>query len=632
MKTGGRHPRRSTLSQLAQVILATVLVAGSPVAVVWWLRASEGSTPLVSLLVGVTLSLLVSHTCRLLWEKRPGSEDLLFSELMIWGYLHRWRTQRRLASARNLVGPIGERQSALDDLGLKKRARLLERLVGSMETRDPYLHGHSRRVARHSWMIAKRLGLSRAEVARVRTAAAIHDLGKVKTPTAILHKPGALTDDEYRVIKRHPGDGAVMASVLKDKELVAMVLHHHERIDGSGYPARLGGEEIPLGARIIAVADTFDAITSARPYRAASAHKKAMVILREESGTRLDADVVKAFCDHYAGRGPLTLWSLLASLPERIVSWLGGSVASVASAAKVVAVTALVAGAAVTSSTLGLPAHGHPQDATLAAVRRAPASGVLAGVPHAPGMGTGAQPRVAPAAIHRSSARLPRAAGVKHAALPATGSARGGQAQVSTGSLASAGGEQAGTGPQASGPVLEATKAGTEEASAKKPGKVKEVPEKGKSEEAPGKTKGKSEEAPGKTKGKSEEAPGKTKGKSEEAPGKTKGKSEEAPGKTKGKSEEAPGKTKGKSEEAPGKAKGKSEQAPGRTKAEETAQGKHEENAGGHEERPQKAKGEEGSAGGVAQQGSGKGNGAGSVEGNESSSTGKKEGHAEKGK
>ena len=578
MKTGARHFRRSTMSQLAQVILATVLVAGSPVAVVWWLRTAEGSTPLVSLLVGVTLSLLISHTCRLLWEKRPGSEDLLFSELMVWGYLHRWRTQRRLASARNLVGPIGERQSALEDLGLKRRAKLLERLVASMETRDPYLHGHSRRVARHSWMIARRLGLSRADVARVRTAAAIHDLGKVKTPKAILHKPGALTDDEYRVIKRHPGDGAVMASVLKDKELVAMVLHHHERIDGSGYPARIGGEEIPLGARIIAVADTFDAITSARPYRAASAHKKAMVILREESGTRLDADVVKAFCDHYAGRGPLALWSLLASLPERIVSWLGGSVASVASAAKVVAVTALVTGAAVTSSTLGLPAHGHPQGATLAAVRQSPTPGVPAGVPHAPG--TGAQPRVAPAAgIHRPSVRLPRATGVKHGTAPAAVAARGIQASASTGSSASAGGEQAGTGAQPSGPAHETSEAGVEEAPVKKPGRVKEAPQKGKSEEAPAKGKGKSEEAPVKGKGKSEEAPVKGKGKSEE-----------------------------------------------------TAQGKHEENVGGHEERSQRAKGEEGSAGGAGQQESGRGSGTGSVEGDESSSTGKKEGHAEKGK
>src|ERR1700760_4005336 len=116
-----------------------------------------------------------------------------------------------------------------------------------------------------------------------------------------------------------------------------MVRPHHERLDGTGYPDGLSGTEIPLGARIIAVADTFDAITSARPYRAASAHKKAIDILHEEAGTRLDPDVVKAFCSNYAGRGPLALWSFVSGLPERLVTWLSSSVGAVASAAKVVA-------------------------------------------------------------------------------------------------------------------------------------------------------------------------------------------------------------------------------------------------------------------------------------------------------
>ena len=159
------------------------------------------------------------------------------------------------------------------------------------------------------------MGLSRAEVARVRTAAAIHDVGKIETPKVILHKKGPLSDDEYEVIKRHPGDGAARTTVLRDPELEAMVRHHHERLDGTGYPSRLAGEDIPLGARIIAVADTFDAITSTRPYRSASPHKKAIDILRSEAGTRLDPDVVRAFCSHYEGRRSLALWVSAASLP-----------------------------------------------------------------------------------------------------------------------------------------------------------------------------------------------------------------------------------------------------------------------------------------------------------------------------
>ncbi len=351
---------------------ATLLVAGCPVAFVWWLRESGTVTsPSLALLIGMALSLLASGVGRFVWEKQPGSEDLLFNELMVWGYIQRRRKQRRLADAGALIDAGESDQS-------RRQRRLLERLVAGMETRDPYLHGHSRRVARHSWMIAQRMRLPREEVARIRLAAALHDVGKTKTPKTILHKPGRLTDEEYRIIKLHPGEGGEMVSVLGDLDLVAIVRHHHERIDGSGYPDALTGTQIPLGARIIAVADTFDAITSARPYRPASAHKKAIDILHEESGRRLDADVVKAFCANYAGRGPLALWSFVSGLPERMLAWFSSSVGAIASAAKVAAVAAVVGGAAVTSSMLGLPGAGH------AAAKRAHHGGAAASgaVPH----------------------------------------------------------------------------------------------------------------------------------------------------------------------------------------------------------------------------------------------------------
>lgn len=286
---GGRHVAPS-IKLWAKVASATLLVAGCPVAIVWWLRASGTiSSAALCVLLGMGLSLCASRLGCVLWEKRPGSEDLLFSELMIWGFLHRLRNQRRLASALDTLGPMNRTQrGVVDGLSTREQAKLLESLVADIETRDPYLHGHSRRVARHSWMIARRMGLSRAEVARVRTAAAIHDVGKIETPKVILDKKGPLSDDEYEVIKRHPGDGAARTAVLRDRELEAMVRHHHERLDGTGYPSCLAGADIPLGARIIAVADTFDAITSTRPYRAASPHRKAIDILRSEAGTRLD--------------------------------------------------------------------------------------------------------------------------------------------------------------------------------------------------------------------------------------------------------------------------------------------------------------------------------------------------------
>ena len=235
------------------------------------------------------------------------------------------------------------------------QAEALEKLSAALEATDPYTHGHSRRVARHCWMIAKRMGLDSETVDRVRTAASLHDVGKVYTPPEVLRKPGRLTDEEFDVIKRHPVDGAELVKALGDDELISIVRHHHERLDGTGYPDRLVGEQIPIGARIISVADTFDAITSARPYRPARAHKKALDILKYEAGTQLDPGVVKAFCAIYSGRRPLALWASFTSLPSQVFSWLGAGAATAASAAQVAAVAA----AAAVGVTAAMTPHHH---------------------------------------------------------------------------------------------------------------------------------------------------------------------------------------------------------------------------------------------------------------------------------
>jgi HD-GYP domain-containing protein (c-di-GMP phosphodiesterase class II) len=224
---------------------------------------------------------------------------------MARGLIQRWSTERRVAVAVRLL----RRAEGSADLTRGRRAQLLSELAAELEARDPYTHGHSRRVARHAVIIAIRMGLAEHQVVTVRAAAALHDVGKINTPRAVLHKPGHLTDVELALIELHPVDGAEIVSTLGDPELTGMVRHHHERLDGTGYPDGLSGEEIPLGARIIAVADTFDAITSTRPYRPARTHEAAMEVLEEEAGPRLDTSGVRALQAYYAESPMRPLWT-----------------------------------------------------------------------------------------------------------------------------------------------------------------------------------------------------------------------------------------------------------------------------------------------------------------------------------
>jgi len=180
---------------------------------------------------------------------------------------------------------------------------LLDRLTaGRLDIHTPGAYAHSRRVARLAASTAKQLCLPREDVTRVRRAGAFHDIGKVEVPIEVLNKPGPLTDEEFEVVKRHATAGARMIAESGDERLAAMVRHHHERYDGGGYPDGLAGEEIPIGARIVAVADTFDAVTSARPYRPAMSPGEALLLLRREAGRQLDPKVVAAFRRCRAGR------------------------------------------------------------------------------------------------------------------------------------------------------------------------------------------------------------------------------------------------------------------------------------------------------------------------------------------
>lgn len=167
-------------------------------------------------------------------------------------------------------------------------------LSGIAEAKDFYTDKHMKDIAEYSVDIARKLGLSEADVENIRMAALLHDLGKITVPDDILKKPGRLSEEEMEVIRKHPAHGAKMIESIEPmKDAREIIRHHHEYYDGSGYPDGLRGEDIPLGARIIGVADAFDAMTSNRPYRKALPMDKVIKELKDFSGIQFDPDIVK---------------------------------------------------------------------------------------------------------------------------------------------------------------------------------------------------------------------------------------------------------------------------------------------------------------------------------------------------
>lgn len=180
---------------------------------------------------------------------------------------------------------------------LKRSYRATVRaLANAVEARDAYTGKHAERVASYGLEIARAVGMPLADNPEIEFGFLLHDIGKVAVPDAILFKPGTLTDEEYALVRRHPVTGwEVLRDIdfLGDAKLV--VRHHHERWDGRGYPDGLSGDGIPLAARVFAVADALDALTTDRPYRLATSWSSAREIIGKVAGTQFDPDVVEAF-------------------------------------------------------------------------------------------------------------------------------------------------------------------------------------------------------------------------------------------------------------------------------------------------------------------------------------------------
>ncbi len=172
----------------------------------------------------------------------------------------------------------------------------LEALLAALDVRDTETEGHSERVAAYTMAIASRLKLDSSEVPHIERGALLHDIGKIGVPDSILYKPGPLTPEEWEIMKQHPVLGYRMCMKIEMLRSAApIVLHHHERWDGKGYPYGLMGEEIPLGARIFAIADTLDAMTSDRPYRKALSFAQAREEIARCAKTQFDPALVEVF-------------------------------------------------------------------------------------------------------------------------------------------------------------------------------------------------------------------------------------------------------------------------------------------------------------------------------------------------
>jgi putative nucleotidyltransferase with HDIG domain len=291
----------------AHALLATLSVIFVPLIVVFGLMASLETFPIVlAAVLGVVLAITMMVIGSVLWARRSEASDIGFSDLMLWRWIRRRRAEEDLAHGARLLG-LDRSGQPIDAVRIspEQQLQVLKDLTAALESKDPYTHGHSQRVERHSYRTAAEMGLSAEDIEDLRKAAALHDVGKIRVPDRILRKAGPLTPEERTIVEEHAVVGAWMVSSVGNADVIAAVRHHHERWDGAGYPDGMSGSDIPLFARLISVADAYDAITSTRPYRASSGRDEAVDALRAGAGTHFDPEVVEMFIQSLPSRVPL---------------------------------------------------------------------------------------------------------------------------------------------------------------------------------------------------------------------------------------------------------------------------------------------------------------------------------------
>ena len=207
-----------------------------------------------------------------------------------------WSQELKLMGVFALEAAASIRKAQLYEVIRALYIHTVEALASAIDAKDPYTFGHSNRVARFSLAICEELGMSRKEVRQVELAAILHDIGKIGTPESILQKPGRLTPEEMQIIREHPAKGAqILSNISELRDVITWIRHHHEWYDGNGYPDGIAAYDIPLQARVIAVADSFDAMTSDRPYRKGMTADVAIGKMEECSGSQFDPQLLQVF-------------------------------------------------------------------------------------------------------------------------------------------------------------------------------------------------------------------------------------------------------------------------------------------------------------------------------------------------
>jgi diguanylate cyclase (GGDEF)-like protein/putative nucleotidyltransferase with HDIG domain len=217
-------------------------------------------------------------------------------------------------SGRNRVSLASSVMSTMrfDNTSEQEIIEAVHALAATVDAKDHYTYGHSKKTSEYAVRIAQELGYSAERIAKLKAAAMLHDIGKIRVPDNILFKPGPLISDEWVAIREHPKFGVAILKHIKGLSgCLPIIQHHHEHFDGNGYPAGLAGDDIPLDARILAVADAYDAMTSPRPYRPNKLnHRDALKELIRCKGTYFDPEVVRVFTEIWK---PLDLGELASS-------------------------------------------------------------------------------------------------------------------------------------------------------------------------------------------------------------------------------------------------------------------------------------------------------------------------------